>query len=824
MLMRVRRLAVVLAGVGLVVLGLPAGVLAAGDVNRAQCGAETEASPGFRSYLPDCRAYELVTPPYKNSAVVLEPAAIFADGTHVIAWAGGAFAGAGNDWWQGNKNPNIDAYEFTRTEAGWKSAALTPPATEYPHSTMMAASADALGTTLWGAATTSGALVNEGIYLRNSGGEFLPVGPGVAPEVKGEELESTQELSFAGASRNLTRSLFSIETFHQGHSNLWPGDTTEPYAYSLYEYVYAGAPDPEPTLVGVSNEAPLRSDAEAQLISRCGTELGSGKVGDSAYNAVSEDGETVFFTARACGGSPAVNELYARIGAARTVAVSEPSREDCEVCNTAELANATFQGASQNGEKVFFLTEQKLLAGQEGMNLYEYDFNGPAAGAEHPAGKVALVSGGSAAPEVQGVVRISEDGSRVYFVAKGMLGGSNAEGHEPEQGAENLYVYNTVTGDRAFVAKLLTSAEEASIEAAESTEGSRIEEQALAGYFAQADAVESEREHGEISGAREEELLAEALEAYYAFINTTLGTLGPSGTLVEDRSVWQLEDRRPAQATPDGRFLVFPSSADLTAGDESKLVPQLFEYDASEEKLTRVSIGQGGTYNGDGNVATFHDAPQIPVQQFTVGSDLPTAAESRLALSSDGSSVFFTSAAGLAAQAVRGDTSVYEYREGGVYLISDGQDASLYERSPTVQLFGIDPSGGDALFLTADPLVPQDGETQMVLYDAREEGGFPAPVLAPGCVGETCRGPSGASPQLSLPGSASQAGGGNLAPPATKPARRPASKSLAQARKLAEALKACAKKPKKQRAACVRQARKRNGGKAKVSNTNRGGK
>ncbi len=838
------RAAVTAVAVGVIVLVAPSVSLAAGDANKTQCGLETEASPGFRTYLPDCRAYELVTPPYKASAVVLgeppEPAAISADGAHVIIGSGGAFASAGNDWWQANRNPNFDAYELTRTAAGWEPTALTPPATEYPHSAIMAASSEDLSTTLWGAATST-VLFNEDIYLRNSSGEFLLVGPGIAPELAGEEPSSSgEELGFAGASRDLTRLLFVVEASssnarkgHKGHSNLWPGDTTEPGSYSLYEYVGTG--NVAPTLVGVSDGSTVVGGVTlpaGQVISRCGTELGTSRAGRSAYNAVSEDGETVFFTARACSGpsEPTVNELYARVGQSKTVAISEPKLPvgECtsgEPCSGAAPKEAIFQGASEDGERVFFLSEQPLVNGAPatGVKLYEARLGGST------VSQVVDVSADATSgqsPKVQGVVRVSENGERVYFVAKAVLSGKDTvagrspEEAEPEEEADNLYVYEPDPAHpgayhTAFVAKLLTSAEEASIKAAEEVERSRIEEIALAKYFAQTEAAQHELEHGEISEKREQELEAEALEAYEAFIRTTPGTRGPSGTLAEDQRVWSAADTRPAQATPDGHFLVFLSSADLTAGDESEQVPQLFEYDAARERLTRVSISQGGGYSNNGNVDTFHDAPQIPVESFSE-SDLPTAAQSGLALSKDGSRVFFTSAASLTPQAVSGDTSVYEYREGSVYLISDGRDASLYEGSPTVRLFGVDPTGQDALFLTADPLVPQDGETQMVLYDAREEGGFPAPALVPGCAGETCRGSSGATPQLQSPGSASQAGGGNLPPPVeSKPAAKSKPKPLTRAQKLAKALKACrARANRKKRTRCEAQARTKYGAKS----------
>ena len=98
------------------------------------------------------------------------------------------------------------------------------------------------------------------------------------------------------------------------------------------------------------------------------------------------------------------------------------------------------------------MTSQELLPGATTMNLYEYDVNAP------KGEKVTQVSTGSPDAEVLGVARVSEDGSHVYFVAKGVLTGANHEGHAPAAGGDNLYVYERdeafPDGRLAFIATL----------------------------------------------------------------------------------------------------------------------------------------------------------------------------------------------------------------------------------------------------------------------------------------------------------------------------------------------------------------------------------
>jgi hypothetical protein len=816
---------------------------AAGDANSAQCDPLTESSPGFRTFMPDCRAFELVTPPYKEGARVLfqagATAGVAADGSRVVTGIAGVFAGAGNHWENENRNPGATAYELTRSTLGWQTRGLTPPASVYPHGALLGADLEN-GTTVWGLATTT-QIFNEDIYLRSAAGTFALVGPGIGPEVRTEGVaSSSEELGLAGGAHDLSHLVFSVESSSaqareaSGHGNLWPGDHTKPQSPSLYEYEYTGSTSAEPRLVGISNQGSVTHNTEAQQISQCGTELGSGETAGSTYNAISEGGDTVFFTALHEDGEntctiPSVNELYARLGHEATLNLSEPTLPAgaCtpgHPCFGAEHKEAVFQGASGNGTQVFFLTEQPLLNedSDTSTDLYEVELEGSGTTAKIKrvtmvsAGEPGVGTPGGEKAEVQGVTRIAQDGSRVYFVAKGVLAGPNAEQHAPQSGADNLYVYRNATGKTAFVATLLTPSQEATTAAAESAEQERITEGAQRRFETQVATIERKREHGELTPQRAEALIQEAEEERGAYLSRAPGSLGPTGTLEEDHRVWAQRDIRPAQTTPNGNTLIFLSSARLTSDDTSD-VPQLFEYNATSETLTRISTGQSGTYNNDGNVATFNAAPQIPVQAFGTTAQ-PNASANGLAISSDGGKIFFTSAAGLTSEATIGDTSVYEHTAGGVYLVSGGHDASLISGASAVQLFGIDQSGEDALFLSAEQLVPQDSETQQTLYDAREQGGFPAPALATGCAGETCRGVAGATPQLQQPGTVSQVGGDNLPPPGEpKPAEQPKPKPLTRAEELAKALKTCKKdKARKKRLVCEQRARTKYGPKRRA--------
>jgi hypothetical protein len=454
-------------------------------------------------------------------------------------------------------------------------------------------------------------------------------------------------------------------------------------------------------------------------MSSCEVSLGNGSSGSwtTAFHAVSADGSEVFFTA--CG------VLYVRVNGSETVEIS-PS--------------GSFRGASSDGSKVFFT---------EGGSLYEDEIK---AGA---VTRKVLISDATV-----GVTRISEDGSHVYFVSGEVLTSSrNGLEQEAHAGAENLYVYDTLTPETKFVAELCGGRETS----------------------------------GSVTG---------------------VGQCPGSGS---DERLWQAFDTgHPAQASgclegvatcESGRYLAFDTYAQLIrSGPEADTDTALdvYRYDALTGRIRRVSVGvEGHDHNGNGAFDATIVAPGfgegLVMTQYELGDR---------AISENGTVVFAT-AEPLSVDAVNGLPNVYVWHEedgrGSAGMISSGSSVTSDEHPV------IDVSGRDVFFDTTSGLVPQDTDGLPDVYDARIEGGFPAaPVQAGGCTGAACQGPPSVPALLAPPASATFSGLGNPAPPSANPTvKRAVVKPLTNAQKLAGALRACKKKPKSRRKGCESQARRR---------------
>ena len=161
--------------------------------------------------------------------------------------------------------------------------------------------------------------------------------------------------------------------------------------------------------------------------------------------------------------------------------------------------------------------------------------------------------------------------------------------------------------------------------------------------------------------------------------------------------------------------------------------------------------------------------------------------------------LFFESSDTLVPGASNGHKNVYEYEAGRVYAISDvtgGYESFFLDASA---------SGDDVFFATADHLLEgQDTGNNLVVFDARVNGGFPAPVSVEPCAnGETCLPTKTSPPGESLPGSEAFVGPGNpTPPPASSPAAvvKPTKKTVKCKKGLVKNKQnKCVKKPKKKK-------------------------
>jgi len=709
----------------------------------AQAGACPNGAlrSGPSEHLPDCRAYEQVSPVEKSGgdAVTVQPlfpaqsSACEAGEPCSIAYmnAASAFDGA-----QGNELPN--AYVATRDPAGWQTTPLTPPTLQPPANgpaeVGYAFSPDLSQAVLRVPLQRLTENAPAGVYnlfLREAGGGYALVtalAPPEPPQAGCGGCFAVQDVpAFAGASSDFTHVIFEANDSLVAGA---PGEGVD----NLYESV-----DEQVRLVGVLPDGHIASTGETAGAGIHPTEEPAGVID----HAISQDGSHVLFEAEADGGEPDAQqkdktELYDRIDGASTVEVSVPGPgaepSDCETADRVCAAgSAQFRAASADGSVVFFTSKGSLtkasFTGSEvpgtedaGNDLYLFDADTGALTDLTPDGGNPQDPNGA---DVLGVVGASEDGSHVYFVAEGRL----AEG--ASSGEPNLYVWHG-TGDGV----------------------------------------------GSVT-----------------FIATLQGGSKHSGDVL-DWSEHPTESQ--AYVTPDGKRLAFMSVRALTGYDNEDQAAgerghetfdhEVFEYSAETGRLVCASCDPSGAR---------------PAGSAFIGAKLServsTPFHQPRSLSDDGSRLFFSSPDPLVPGLAGGSVKVFEYEDGSPQIISgmgsNGNDVFLDANA----------SGGDVFFATREQLVSEDGDELVDVYDARVDGGLPAPrASTPPCGDGACQGESGPAPLFSTPTSATFAGVGNLAPPpSAKP--KPTDRQL-----LARALARCRRLTgRKRRASCTTTARRR---------------
>jgi DNA-binding beta-propeller fold protein YncE len=516
------------------------------------------------------------------------------------------------------------------------------------------------------------------------------------------------------------------------------------------------------------------------------------ELSQAARRAISSDGTKIVWNS-----SGATKPgLYSRDTARAETVQLDKAEAACEEAGECESGGGRFQIASADGSRVFF-TDTHRLTEDSGANanpaksrsdLYECKLAINAGKLTCELTDLTPASGGESA-DVQGsVLGASEDGSYIYFVAKGVLSeAANSRGEKATAGQPNLYLRH---GNSTSFIATLAGGDEHDWEEALASQPTRVSA------------------NGEFL-----ELMSEGQPTGYDNSNRTSASGQPEPVAEVYLYDAASKELRCASCEPSGQR------------------PVGVEYH-------KIESGSGGLAGGRG---IWPEAGLVAanVPGWTALGEGVTTIKSRYQprYLNDEGRLFFNSADALVPQDSNGTEDVYEYEPPGVgdcaessatYSARSGGCVSLISSGASAQesaFLDASESGDDVFFLTSARLSALDTDAARDVYDAHVcTSASPCISYTPSetspCASEaSCKAP--ATPQPSIfgaPASATFQGPGNPAP-VPAPASKPKPKTAAQikAEKLKQALKAChAKKNKKKRAACEKAARKKYAAKPKA--------
>ncbi len=426
-----------------------------------------------------------------------------------------------------------------------------------------------------------------------------------------------------------------------------------------------------------------------------------GIIAATRLGSVSRDGSRFFFNAIGDEGKDkGKHAVFVRKDGGPSVDVSQPASAPVDL-------GARYETASPDGSHVFFAANYGLAAKSSSgpsEQCPNAESTGPGGNTspcdiydyDVETGQLTDISADANPADPKGavalgIVAVSDDGSYAYFATKGQLiAGKGGTYAQNLGGGANVYLYHA--GQLSYVASL--GKDDIVLETSSATIGN-------------------------------------------AFSN-----------LIREESIWT------AQATPDGRHLLFTAKANVT-GYQSGGAYELYRYSAQDAKTICVSCRPDGLPSLAGGA--YIPMPAAPQKELHTARTI----------SDDGRRVFFTTPDVLAPGAAAGNENVYEWEAGQVYLLASLQPirgAKMLEASP---------SGDDVFIVGIERLAPQDTDSVADVYDVRaphspgEQIGFPVPKAPTPCdpLGEGCQGAAAPQPAPGAgPASQSFSGPGNVAP------------------------------------------------------------
>jgi hypothetical protein len=386
------------------------------------------------------RGYELVSPAQKEKGSVLWGAGgLPAVSANAATDRGEEVLFASYQPFPNSTHGQPSSFLATRTDAGWQTVPVSPdPATQYPaliDRTLVFDATDDFSTSIFetydnfhpldqDAYPIPGFFINfPDVYTAQTGSQELDWISRANADIADSALNPS---IYVGRSEDVSTVYFMTANQLTPDAGLMNGGS----------YLYSRGPGGT-RLINASGGAPLHS---------CGASLGAYGItflsGATTKNAVSRDGRRAFFQvpdadAPLVSSDPSCFEL-ARLYVnddGQTTEISASQRTTPDPVASA----ATYQAATADGSRVFFTSADRLTDdATTGGGLYAYDVD---------ARTLSFLSTGAgpSGAQVRGVVKSTDDGSHIYFLAGGeLVAGRGVDG------GENLYLW--ADGTITFIA------------------------------------------------------------------------------------------------------------------------------------------------------------------------------------------------------------------------------------------------------------------------------------------------------------------------------------------------------------------------------------